>query len=223
MDSIATRLIKNWRYVLGVPKSLFINFRTLPFSQAIKLPILVSHRTRLENLSGKIIMDKVKFASVKIGFGTTEYADFRECMTVISLRGTWYIQTKCKIGSGTKIHVQGELHTGPGFNVTGSTSIICHKKIQFGEHVLISWGVHIMDTDQHPIYNEGRQHINANSEIVIGNHVWICSKSTVLKGSRLSDNSVLGAQSLLSKPIEETNVLVAGMPAKVIKRGITWK
>ena len=35
------------RYVLALPKSIWYNFRLLPFRQACHLPLLLSHRTRV--------------------------------------------------------------------------------------------------------------------------------------------------------------------------------
>lgn len=44
----------------------------------------------------------------------------------------------------------------------------------------------------------------------IGTHVWICANSTILKGALISDNSVVGAGTIVSKKFEHRNVLIAG-------------
>lgn len=52
--------------------------------------------------------------------------------------------------------------------------------------------------------------------IVIGSNCWIGSKVTVLDGVKIGNNCVIAAGSVVTKPTPD-NVLVAGVPAKVIK------
>jgi acetyltransferase-like isoleucine patch superfamily enzyme len=53
--------------------------------------------------------------------------------------------------------------------------------------------------------------------IIIGNNVWIGSNSTILPGVVIGDNSIIGAGSVVTKNVP-SNVIVAGVPAKVIKK-----
>ena len=53
--------------------------------------------------------------------------------------------------------------------------------------------------------------------IKIGNDVWIGGNSTILAGVTIRNNVVIGAGSVVTKSIND-NSLVAGVPAKVIKR-----
>ena len=43
------------------------------------------------------------------------------------------------------------------------------------------------------------------------------------KGVNIANNSVIGASAVVTKGFEESNVIIAGNPAKVIKRGINWR
>jgi hypothetical protein len=61
-----------FRYLGGIPKSIYVNFRLLPFKQAIKMPIIVSRKTTLSSLSGSVSLDKLKTGSIRIGFGNVE-------------------------------------------------------------------------------------------------------------------------------------------------------
>ena len=64
--------------------------------------------------------------------------------------------------------------------------------------------------------NENRHHVGSN--IYIGDNVWICAGAIVLPGVRITGkNVVLGAGSVLTKSIDEDNVLWAGNPARKIK------
>ena len=62
------KFVKLIRYVSGIPKSIYVNFRVLPFEQAIYLPIMVSRKTKLQSLSGKVTLGKVKTGIIRIGF-----------------------------------------------------------------------------------------------------------------------------------------------------------
>ncbi|MNW20463.1 putative lipopolysaccharide biosynthesis O-acetyl transferase WbbJ [compost metagenome] len=56
----------------------------------------------------------------------------------------------------------------------------------------------------------------------IADRVWIGRDVQILKGTVLHPESVVGACSLVSKAFEEGNCVVAGVPAKIVKRGIRW-
>lgn len=53
--------------------------------------------------------------------------------------------------------------------------------------------------------------------IVIGKNVWIGAGTTVLPGVTIGDNSIIGAGSVVTKDVPP-NTIVAGVPAKVIRR-----
>jgi acetyltransferase-like isoleucine patch superfamily enzyme len=52
--------------------------------------------------------------------------------------------------------------------------------------------------------------------VIIGNNVWLGSRSIILKGVTIGDNSVIGAMSLVTKDIPPNSV-AGGIPAKVIR------
>ena len=57
------------------------------------------------------------------------------------------------IGRGSKFCVYGNCFLGDRFSISGRSTIICNKDITFGDNVLLSWDVLIMDTDLHKIHN----------------------------------------------------------------------
>lgn len=64
--------------------------------------------------------------------------------------------------------------------------------------------------------------LNVEKEIVIGNHVWIGCNSTILKGTNLSDGVVVGADTVVSKKITDSNIILVGNPPVIKKRDISW-
>ena len=45
---------------------------------------------------------------------------------------------------------------------------------------------------------------------------------TVLKGTRIADDCVVGTKSLVTKDCSESYSIYAGIPAKKVKTNVTW-
>ena len=55
----------------------------------------------------------------------------------------------------------------------------------------------------------------------MGSHVWLGLNVLLLDGSVVGNNVVVGARSVVSKPLE-SNSVYAGTPARLVRSGITW-
>lgn len=42
------------------------------------------------------------------------------------------------------------------------------------------------------------------------------------KNTKIPDNSIVGWGSIVTKVFNEPNIILAGIPAKIVKRGINW-
>jgi acetyltransferase-like isoleucine patch superfamily enzyme len=208
----------------GIHKTIYFNFHYLPFGQAIRLPIMVSHRVWLKKTGGKVILNgPVRPGIVAIGFGDVGIFDKIKSRSVWEVDGTVVFEGLTRLGHGSKIVVRGQLEIGDSFSISAESSIICRKHIRFGRQCLLSWDVLMMDTDFHPIKDSDGIILNPDKEIIIGDHVWICCRSTILKGSVIGNMSVVAAGSLVNKPLAEPNSLIGGYPAKVLRKGISWE
>ena len=143
-----------WNIVRSIPKTLRFNFHYFPFATALKLPVVVSHRTYLRELHGKVVLpEKVERAMIKIGFGDVGHYDRKRSRGIWQVSGTVSFGGKASIGHGSKLSVRGDLKLGAGFNMTAESTIVCAKEITFGDDCLLSWDILVMDTDEHPLYN----------------------------------------------------------------------
>jgi acetyltransferase-like isoleucine patch superfamily enzyme len=100
------------------------------------------------------------------------------------------------------------------------TVIVSAAKITLGRECLIGADVLICDTDFHPIEPERRRFTiegTRSGRVAIGNNVFIGTRSTILKGANIGDNSVIGAGSVVVGNIP-ANVIAAGNPAKVLRQ-----
>lgn len=216
--------LKLWAYFLGLPKTLYFNFHYLPFTQAIMLPIMLSHKVRLMKCNGKVIIKSaVKTRLIKIGFEGVGIFDAKYSRSIWQVSGTVVFNGTASIGHGCKISVgkDATLIIGDSFKITAESSIVCHKEITFGRNVLISWENLFMDTDFHYV-EQNTAIINPPEKIVVGNHVWIGCRCTILKGSVLPDNCIVGAGSFINKHIKGEHVIIGGSPAKVLKTDVDW-
>ncbi|WP_434581361.1 acyltransferase [Sulfurimonas sp. NW15] len=216
------KIVKLIRYTAGLPKSIYVNLRLLPFSQAVLLPIIVSRKTKLRSLSGKVQLSKVKTGIVRIGFGGTDMMDYAYERTILKITGKIHFQGKTKIGVGAKIMVSGNLTLGDRFDITGDATIICAKEIEIGNNTMIAWQSILMDTDQHAIYNAQHTVINQDKKITIGNNVWIGARSLILKGSVIPDGCIVGANTTITKSFTTKKSIIAGNPAEILKENISW-
>lgn len=98
-----------------------------------------------------------------------------------------------------------------------------NTKIKIGKDCMFSYGITLRTSDTHSIYELSTKKLeNSPRDITIGNHVWITAGVTILKGCVLGSNCIVGANSVVSKAFTEENCILAGIPAKIIKKGVNW-
>ena len=210
--------------IRSIPKTLRFNLHYFPLKTALKLPVVVSHRTYLRELHGKVeLPEKVERAMVKIGFGDVGHYDRKRSRTIWQVSGMVSFGGKASIGHGSKISVRGDLKLGDGFNMTAESTIVCAKEIRFGRDCLLSWDILVMDTDEHPLYNKENERINPDKAILAGDHVWIGCKCVLLKGAEVPSNTVVAAGTLLTSSITGEHQVIGGNPPTVLKHDIRWE
>lgn len=208
----------------SLPKSLRFNLHYFPFATAIKLPVMVSHRTYLRELHGKVVLpEHPHTAMIKLGFGDVGHYDRKRSRTIWQVSGEVVFAGKASIGHGSKISVRGKLTLGDRFNVTAESTIVCAKEITFGDDCLVSWDVLVMDTDEHPVMNAANERINPDKPIRVGNHVWIGCKCMLLKGAELPNDTVLAAGTQLRSSFAGGQQIIGGNPASILKREVHWE
>lgn len=59
--------------------------------------------------------------------------------------------------------------------------------------------------------------------VSIGNHVWTALSVQISGKASIANNCIIGAKSFVNSRFDETNCLIAGLPAKVIRRNVDWE
>lgn len=207
-------------------RTILINFYLLPFRQAIHLPIILSRHCKIKGLYRGGVQIKttlLKPGMIQIGYKGSGIIDERYERSIIEFgkNGKLIFHGRVFLGCGIRFSISSQIEIGNNVNITGNTSVICNKKIKIGDNSLISWDCLILDTDFHKIYNN-EEILNEDKQIEIGNHVWIGAKTTILKGTIIPNDSVVGAGSLCVGPFFDENAIYAGHPIELIKRNINW-
>ena len=107
----------------------------------------------------------------------------------------------------------------------GHASVLAHEaaEITFGHNCLIADEVTVSVSDMHSVIDlETGARTNPARPIMIGHRVWIGARSTVLKGTTIGDGSIVAAHSLV-RGTYPSNVMVGGVPAKIVRSGVTWR
>lgn len=127
-----------------------------------------------------------------------------------------------------------------GSSIDGNTRIFIPFYTNFGKHIKLGKNVFInhactfldlggitiednvqvgpkanLITENHPLDPKDRKSLDLGS-ILIKQNAWLGATSTILPGVTVGENSVVAAGAVVTKDVPD-NVVVAGIPAKVVK------
>lgn len=132
---------------------------------------------------------------------------------------------------GLELHIEQDNNTiqiGNGSTFHGRNGYPIHIAVDEGSRVVIAEdcmfanGIQIRSTDSHSIVDLNGKRINPAKDIYIGEHCWIGLGAIILKDSEIMPHTVVAAGAICSKKYRETNCILAGNPAKVVKREVDW-
>lgn len=117
-----------------------------------------------------------------------------------------------------------EVLIGNNTLLSGKAHLACIEgsRITIGDNCLFSSDIIFRTGDSHSILDLHGNRINPSKNIQIKNHVWIGNKVFIGKGVTIEEDCVVGTGSIVTKSITDKNVIIAGVPAKVIKQDINW-
>ena len=94
--------------------------------------------------------------------------------------------------------------------------IVIGNNVLFGSNVLVNDHSHgysaVSDVPRM------RQPLVSKGGIEIGDNTWICDNVSILSDVHIGKNCIVGAGSIVTKSFEEDGLLIAGVPARVVKK-----
>jgi acetyltransferase-like isoleucine patch superfamily enzyme len=98
-----------------------------------------------------------------------------------------------------------------------------HSTIKIGKDCMFAYDIDVRTGDSHSIISRtNNERINYAKDVVIDNHVWVGAHCIILKGSFISEDSVVATGSIVTQRYEEKGIIIGGNPAKKIKGHISW-
>ncbi len=99
-------------------------------------------------------------------------------------------------------------------------NIVCSELIQLGDDVHIGRDVWIRDNNGgHTVIMKGYKD---KAPVIIGDHAWICSNVSIMKGVTIGEGAIISANSVVSSNIP-AHCIASGNPAKVVAKNVYWR
>lgn len=175
------------------------------------------------------MLDKVNF-QIKGQNNVVIIEDFcrlKNCSIIISGNNNRIVIGKWSTLLNAELCIENsgnEILLGEHTRILGKTHLAAIEgtKIVVGKDAMFSSDIHFRTGDSHSILDMDGKRINASEDIVIGEHVWVGTKVTCLKGAKVPDHSIVGACALVSGKFDKPNCVLAGVPAKIVKENVDW-
>jgi acetyltransferase-like isoleucine patch superfamily enzyme len=111
------------------------------------------------------------------------------------------------------------LSVGNHVSFNRDSNLSCFGGVTIGDYVSIGHGTSIIST------NHGFADLDTpiqcqaviKGPVVIGTNVWIGARVIILAGVTIADGTVIAAGAVVTKSIHEPDMIVGGVPAKIIK------
>lgn len=190
--------------------------------------LILSDEVKLENLDITIINGQINIGAYSF---INTISGYQRGVYLIN-SGRLDVSDHSKLQSDRVwVRFSGVVKIGRYTNINYGSEIRSDESVIIGNYVQISYNVRIWDTNTHCIYdiekreqltrdkfpNFGYEYEKPNtSPVKIGNNCWIGEKSTILKGSKIGNNVIIGYNTMISgkkipdnkKIIQEVNLRI---------------
>lgn len=177
------------------------------------------NRRKIEKFIGRVLYTAIgkhmPLSGARISFGARRFRQFCAHL-ILDTCGDWVnIDKGATFGDDVKL--------GQGAGIGANCSI--PSGVTIGDHGMIGIDV-LMFTNEHrhddltvPMGLQGRTEIQP---IVIGNDVWIGSRSLIMKGVHIGDGAIIAAGSVVTRDVPPYEIW-GGNPAHFIKSRLAGK
>lgn len=222
LDKVKSRL---W-ICRSILKSIYFNFHYLPFSQAVRLPIIL-YKPSFLKMSGEVALEVpqggVRFGMIQLGKYTVSLYP-NTGIVYENHGGRIVFKGRCNIGNASALSVgnNAEVVFGDRFCATASFKLASYCGIEFDSKVSCGWNCLFMDTDFHRLtIDDGSASSKGFGRIYVGKGCWFGTGVVVQKNTVIPPYCVIATRSLLNHKYDiPEKSLVAGSPAVLKKTGV---
>jgi len=207
-------------------KTLYFNFKMLPFHTAKKLPFFFYGKVKLSCLKGRVHIDG-PITMAMIGFGQnyemiTKFSETSE----LNIQGEITFKGHMQFGKNYFVYVtpDGVCEFGHMASLASNGKIICTNSVVLGTYARLGSECQIIDTNFHQLKDTITGEIYPKSQpIKIGDYNFISNRVSVLSKTVTPNNCIIASNSVCSKNYTQLgeHILIGGMPAKLIKEQIS--
>ena len=172
-----------------------------------------------------MIYSSIKFSCIKILKGQNFKFSFYNIIspfTEIELDRGAHISLgrKIKMRSGSKIRARkkAKINIADNVSLNYGCIITAHEEIKIGENTQFGPNVLIYDHDHDFREKNGLKDLKyKTSPVEIGDNVWIGANVIILRGSKIGNNCVVGAGSIIKGEFEDNTLIVQKRENEIIK------
>lgn len=127
-----------------------------------------------------------------------------------------------QIGYNTPCILQaigGTIYIGENVGISQTTLIAMYADIYIGSNSMLGAGVKVYTSDFHSLSHVERRGLDRtpqSASVYIGEDCFVGAGTTLLKGVKIGDRTIIGACSVVTKDIP-SDCIAAGNPCKIIK------
>lgn len=145
----------------------------------------------------------------------------------IDLSAKIIIKKNSKMFLGESVHIRdhaivkcskgAEILIGSHTSIGRNNNIVAHSRIEIGNYCDLGPNVCIYDHDHdYKVVDGLKAEKYTVNPIIIGNNVWIGANATILRGSIIGDNCVIGAGTVIKGCIEKNTLVYSDVNLKKI-------
>lgn len=138
----------------------------------------------------------------------------------------FYCFTNKYFNSNFVIYDNSNILIGEDSTSNGMNAFLLNSDLKIKRDTMFSHDVILQTDDQHKIIDLKTNNIinykkNKRHSIIINDHVWIGKNTLIKKNINIGIGSIISSGSVVTKDVNEFTC-VAGVPAKIIKKDVSW-
>jgi acetyltransferase-like isoleucine patch superfamily enzyme len=206
-------------------KTFIMNFSLLPFRQAIKFPVLVRGKLKIDSLKGKLLFNCPVSAGLILIGKDMDNMPVATNTTRIYIEGTLIINGKLFLNHSANLVVwpNATMELGTMVRIASGCIVKATEHVKINDYTSFTSGCFLMDSNVHCIKDTLTGKIKkVSSPIVIGKSCWIGMNSSIMAGTVLPDYCITGRYTFLNKDCTHcgAGTMFAGIPAKPVRNNV---